>query len=130
MNIKRIVSGLILFPIAAAILIFGNQYVVDATVALIAIMSIHEFYKAFRTGEKANPVSWVGYATAAMISLIHVLPDGWILKTIGLLLPISLCILILICYYKKFENKYNRHRSNLLWNLLHSNIFNVYYNNS
>ena len=87
MNIKRIVSGLILFPIAAAILIFGNQYVVDATVALIAIMSIHEFYKAFRTGEKANPVSWVGYATAAMISLIHVLPDGWILKTIGLLLP-------------------------------------------
>ena len=71
MNIKRIVSGLILFPIAAAILIFGNQYVVDATVALIAIMSIHEFYKAFRTGEKANPVSWVGYATAAMISLIH-----------------------------------------------------------
>ena len=41
MNIKRIVSGLILFPIAAAILIFGNQYVVDATVALIAIMSIH-----------------------------------------------------------------------------------------
>ena len=95
MNIKRIVSGLILFPIAAAILIFGNQYVVDATVALIAIMSIHEFYKAFRTGEKANPVSWVGYATAAMISLIHVLPDGWILKTIGLLLPISLCILFL-----------------------------------
>lgn len=103
MNIKRIVSGLILFPIAAAILIFGNQYVVDATVALIAIMSIHEFYKAFRTGEKANPVSWVGYATAAMISLIHVLPDGWILKTIGLLLPISLCILFLYVIIKNLK---------------------------
>ena len=75
MNIKRIVSGLILFPIAAAILIFGNQYVVDATVALIAIMSIHEFYKAFRTGEKSNPVSCVGYNFEVFISKNLVLPD-------------------------------------------------------
>ena len=49
MNVKRILSGLVLFPIVAVLLILGNQYVVDIAIAIIAIMSIHEFYKAFRT---------------------------------------------------------------------------------
>ena len=54
MNVKRIVSGLVLFPVAAAILILRNKYVVDVAVAILAIMCLHEFYKAFRTGQKAN----------------------------------------------------------------------------
>ena len=58
MNVKRVVSGLVLFPVAAAILILGNKYVVDVAVAILAIMCLHEFYKAFRTGEKANPITW------------------------------------------------------------------------
>ena len=49
MNVKRVVSGLVLFPVAAAILILGNKYVVDVAVAILAIMCLHEFYKAFRT---------------------------------------------------------------------------------
>lgn len=95
MNIKRLVSALILFPIAAIILISGNKYIVDATIAIIAIMSMHEFYKAFRTSKKANPITWLGYIASAMISIIHIVPTDWILKTIGVLLPISLCILFL-----------------------------------
>jgi len=95
MSFKRIVSGLVLFPIVAIVLILGNKYIVDFTVSIIAIMSLHEFYKAFRTGEKANPVSWLGYLAGAMISIIHILPETWNLKTIGLLLPISLGILFL-----------------------------------
>ena len=77
MNVKRVVSGLVLFPVAAAILIFGNQYVVDVAVAMLAIMCLYEFYKAFRTGEKAKPITWVGYVLASMISLIHVIPKQW-----------------------------------------------------
>ncbi len=59
MNIKRIVSGLILFPIVAIIMIYGNKYVVDSVIAVIAIMSIHEFYKAFYTSNKAKPITWL-----------------------------------------------------------------------
>lgn len=95
MNVKRVLSGVILFPLVAILLIFGNQYVVDIAIAAISILSIHEFYKAFRTGKKANPVSWLGYLAGAMIALIHVLPITWILKTIGVLLPISILILFL-----------------------------------
>ena len=95
MNVKRVISGLVLFPIVAILLVFGNQYVVDIAIAGIALMSIHEFYKAFRTGKKANPISWLGYIAAIMISLIHVVPISWILKTIGILLPITILILFL-----------------------------------
>lgn len=95
MNVKRVISGLVLFPIVAILLIFGNQYVVDVAIAGIALLSIHEFYKAFRTGKKANPISWLGYLAAIMISLIHVVPINWILKTIGILLPIAILILFL-----------------------------------
>ncbi len=56
MNLKRIISGLILFPILAIILIFGNKYIVDVFISIISIMSIHEFYKAFEG--KANPIKW------------------------------------------------------------------------
>lgn len=54
MNVKRFISGMVLFPIVAVIIIFGNDYVVDIAVALVAIMSIHEFYKAFRTSRKSK----------------------------------------------------------------------------
>ena len=74
MNVKRVVSGLVLFPMVAILLIFGNQYIVDIAISAIAILSIHEFYKAFRAGNKANPVNWLGYIAAGMISLIHILP--------------------------------------------------------
>lgn len=49
MNIKRFISGMVLFPIVAIIIVFGNKYIVDIAVSIVAIMSLHEFYKAFRT---------------------------------------------------------------------------------
>ena len=37
-NVTRIVSGLILFPLVAIILIWGNKYLVDVVISLIAIL--------------------------------------------------------------------------------------------
>lgn len=54
MNVKRFISGMVLFPIVAVIVIFGNQYIVDIAVSIVAIMSLHEFYKAFRTSRKSK----------------------------------------------------------------------------
>ena len=62
MSIKRILSGIILFPIFALILIFGNKYLVDVFISIVAIMSLHEFYKAFKG--KAKPIQWNGHITA------------------------------------------------------------------
>lgn len=96
MDIKRFLSGIILFPIVAAIIIFGNKYVVDVAISIVAIMSLHEFYKAFNTSGKAHPITWIGYIAAAAISIIHIVPIAIVLKTIGLLLSTS--ILVLFAY--------------------------------
>lgn len=57
MNVKRVLSGTLLFPIFAIIMVFGNKYIIDILIGIIAIMSLHEFYKAFKG--KAHPISWV-----------------------------------------------------------------------
>ncbi len=93
MNVKRFLSGIILFPIVAVIIIFGNKYVVDVAVSIVAILSIHEFYKAFKTSGKAQPICWIGYVAAAMIALIHIVPMNLVLKIIGALLPASMLVL-------------------------------------
>lgn len=91
MNLKRVISGAVLFPIFALLLIFGNKYVIDIFVSIIAIMSLHEFYKAFRG--KANPIGWVGYIAAGAIAFIHVIPSSLILGLIGAIIPTSIMIL-------------------------------------
>ena len=52
MNYKRVLSGVILFPIMAIIFIFGNTYFVDTLISIIAIMGLYEYYNAFKTKYK------------------------------------------------------------------------------
>lgn len=91
MSIKRILSGIILFPIFALILVFGNKYVVDVFISIVAIMSLHEFYKAFKG--KAKPIQWPGYVTAGLISLIHLIPGEYVLPVITLLILMNILVL-------------------------------------
>ncbi len=91
MNIKKILWGLVLFPIFTIIMVFGNKYVIDVCISIIAIMCLHEFYKAFR--KKAKPIEWVGYIMAVLIAFIHVIPSNLSLMTIGIIIPVSILIL-------------------------------------
>lgn len=54
---KRLLTGLIGFPIVALFFVFGNEILIDIAFAIIAIMSLHEYYKCFK--EKYNPVTWI-----------------------------------------------------------------------
>lgn len=91
MSIKRFLSGIILFPIFAIIMVFANKYIIDCMVSIIAIMSLHEFYKAFR--KKAKPIEWVGYIAAASIAVIHIIPSRMILYIVGAIIPVSIMVL-------------------------------------
>ena len=91
MSIKRIISGVILFPIFALILIFGNKYVVDVFISAVAIMSLHEFYKAFKG--KVEPIQWSGYVTAVLICFIHLIPNEYILPSITLIILLNVLVL-------------------------------------
>ena len=43
MNLKRIISGLIGFPIVVLIFLLGNKYVIDIAVTILAVISVHEY---------------------------------------------------------------------------------------
>ena len=67
-NLKRVSSALIGFPLVALIVIIGNKYMISVGLAIIAILSMHEYLHA--VSKKANPIKWISYLSCALISLI------------------------------------------------------------
>lgn len=105
MDLKRVSSAMIGFPIVAAILIFGNKYLVDITVSIIAMLSLHEYFHCFKEQEKNKNLSWIAYIAALSIAVIHIIPGQYVLKTIGAIIPIS--ILVLFAQIIATDMKYN-----------------------
>ena len=46
MDIKRITSGLLGFPLVLIILLIGNRYIVDIALAIIALLEMKEYFNA------------------------------------------------------------------------------------
>lgn len=92
MSFKRFLTAIIGLPIVILIFIFGNKYIVDVLMALIAIISLNEYFRA--TSKEIKPISWIGYLLAACISLIHVVN----LQTILIFLCIAIPSLLLILF--------------------------------
>jgi len=85
MDIKRITSALLGFPLVVIILTFGNKYVVDICLAFIAMLGMQEYFNA--VSKDSKPVRWLGYLACAFIALIHIIP---------IYLPISQVLLMVI----------------------------------
>ena len=77
MKLKRILSGIIGFPIVALILIFGNIYVIDV---FFAIVALYEYFDSFKG--KYKPVKWIGYLTCMLIVFLHIIPKEYLLYTL------------------------------------------------
>ncbi len=93
MDIKRITSALLGLPLVVIILVLGNKYVVDITFAIVAAMSLHEYFNAFK--EKANPVIWIGYVASALIAFIHIIPLEHAITIVSVLIPTAIAVLFL-----------------------------------
>ena len=93
MKLKRILSGIIGFPIVALILIYGNIYVIDVLFALVALISIHEYFNSFK--EKHKPVKWLGYISCILIAILHIIPTQYYLLTLALTVCASIAILFI-----------------------------------
>lgn len=91
MNLKRVLTAVIGLPVVIAALVFGNIYIIDFIFAIIACMSLHEYFTSFKG--KAKPVQWIGYLACLLISIIHIVPKQYAIMTIGILLPTSIVIL-------------------------------------
>lgn len=95
MDIKRVTSALLGFPLVVIILTLGNKYIVDICLAGIAILAMQEYFNA--VSKDAKPVRWIGYLACIFIALIHIVPTYLpeLLVNRILILGIPLIILIL-----------------------------------
>ena len=95
MDIKRITSILLGFPLVVIILAFGNKYIVDICLALIAMLGMQEYFNAISKDSK--PVRWIGYVACIFIALIHLvptyLPQFPVQETLILAIPTIILIL-------------------------------------
>ena len=91
MNFNRIITTVVGLPAVIATLVLGNIYVIDVLFAIIACMSLHEYFGGFKG--KAKPVKWLGYIACLLISVIHLVPRQYAVMIIGILIPTSMIIL-------------------------------------
>lgn len=79
---KRLLTTLVGMPLLFIVLIFGNKYIVDVIVTVLALVSIHEYMKCY--SEKYKPVAWIGYVCAIAIAFLHIIPREQILNYLGI----------------------------------------------
>lgn len=95
MDIKRITSIILGFPLVVLILTLGNKYIVDICLAFIAMLGMQEYFNAISKDSK--PVKWVGYVACLFIAVLHILPiylPSWVIfKILGLIIPTIMLIL-------------------------------------
>ena len=96
MDIKRITSALLGFPLVVIILTFGNKYVVDIFLALIALLAMQEYFNAMQ--KECKPVRWLGYLSCLFVALIHIIPEHVSNDIVNKILLLILPILMLITF--------------------------------
>ena len=57
MEKKRVTTGLLAFPFVLIILLVGNIYVVDMVFAIVAMISLHEYFSALKI--TAKPIIFI-----------------------------------------------------------------------
>lgn len=102
-NLKRIITAVIGLPIVAAILIFGNKYLIDVVFAIVAEISIYEYFHAI--SKEYKPVKFLGYIAALLIAFIHIIPIEILTKTAAIFVPTSIVILFASVVITKMEIK-------------------------
>ena len=87
---KRIISSVIFVALWIVILIANNSIFDTAVVALLSIVAIYEYFKAFRN-IGYNPISWIGYAGCLCIFLTGgIIPEEYKLMLIKFIIPVGL----------------------------------------
>lgn len=93
MKLKRILSGLIGFPIVALIFIYGNTYITDAFIGIISIIAMYEYLKCLSVDYK--PVKWIAYIPCLTIPFLHVIPKEYLLRAFTALLALVVMLLFM-----------------------------------
>lgn len=93
MDIKRVTSALLGFPLVVFVLLIGNKYVVDIALSIVAMIGMSEYLNAI--SKEAKPIKWISYLSCLSICFIHLIPIEYLAIVITLVIPTLLLILFL-----------------------------------
>lgn len=93
MNLKRILTSLIGFPLVVLLITLGNAAIIDFAIMIVAIICMHEYLGII--SKVCNPIKWIAYLSTIIVFLVSVVPVN-IMKYITLFsIPVTLLILFL-----------------------------------
>ena len=93
MNIKRILTSLIGFPLVVLLIALGNAPIIDFAIMIIAIVCMYEYIGVIK--KVCNPIKWIMYFSTLIIFLVSIVPIDIMKYIVIFLLPITLLILFL-----------------------------------
>ena len=96
MDIKRVTSALLGFPLVVIILTLGNKYVVDIFLALVAMLGMQEYFNA--VSKESKPVRWIGYLSCLSIAFVHIIPENIPAEIMQSVLLIAIPTIMLILF--------------------------------
>ena len=93
MNVKRLMTALIGLPLVILLIVFGNKYIMDTVIAIIAVMAMYEYSNCI--SKEAKFIKWIGYLSAISIAFIHVVSDS----TLSAIITLGVPILLLLVFF-------------------------------
>lgn len=94
MNVKRILTAVIGFPIVMIALIFSNKYIIDVIISIVTIIAMNEYIKC-TANKGVNVIKWISYLIPVSICFIHIIPTYLYTYILAFSIPILLLILFL-----------------------------------
>ncbi|MCI9063306.1 MAG: phosphatidate cytidylyltransferase [Clostridia bacterium] len=104
MNLKRILTTVIGLPIVVALLIVGNEYIIDVIMTLVAIVCMYEYFTVIE--KVSHPIKWIGYLSTPIIAMVAFLPTELIIKIILFAIPILFLLLFLKVIITNMESTF------------------------
>ncbi len=105
LNIERISSALIGFPLVVVIIVLGNKYITSIGFALIALIAINEYIQA--VSEKSKPIKWILYLMCILIAVIPTIPEHLYGNVFLISIPIIFIILFLQIIITNMKTNFN-----------------------
>jgi len=93
MNLKRVLTSLIGFPLVVLIIALGNAPIIDFAVMIVAIICMYEYIGII--SKVCNPIKWVSYLSTILVFLVSVIPFNIMKYILLFAIPITLLILFL-----------------------------------
>lgn len=100
-DVKRVLSAIIGFPLVLVIFIFANNICLDIAVSILSIICVYEYFKCFSQNKKYNPSSWIAYIISILIAFESFATPDIVKNVMISVIPISILVLSIEIIFSK-----------------------------